>query len=122
MRRPIPRTEEGEVADAATGRAYDQPVRGSSIEGLWVILVTQEGAMLPMLARAGSGLYLLAFKTGFTARKFVTDSKLTDAEPRMVVSANLAEVISALEGKEIAGVLIDYDATTNTYKEAGLMY
>ena len=35
------------------------------------------------------------------------------------------EALKALRdkaGKEIAGVLIDYDFTTNTYREAGLMF
>jgi hypothetical protein len=110
-------------AVVARDRAYEQPVRGSSLEGLWIILVPEEGAQVPMLARAGSGLYLLGFRTGFTARKFMSESKLPEgAEPRMVVSANLAEMLGRLAGKEIAGVLIDYDVATNSYKEAGLVY
>src|SRR5262249_1259492 len=77
----------------------------------------------PMLARAGSGLYLLAFRTGFTARKFMADGKLpTGAEPRMVVGAILPQVLAAVSGKGVAGVLVDYDFTTNPYREAGLRY
>ncbi len=117
--------------DAASARAYDPQVKGSSIENLWVILVPEEGAAggatingkTPMLARAGNGLYLLAFRTGFTARKFMTEGQLpTGAEPRMVVGAILPQILGAIAGKEIAGVLIDYDFMTNTYREAGLMY
>jgi hypothetical protein len=109
--------------DVAPTRAYENNVKGSSIEGLWVILVQEEGNKVPMLARAGNGLYLLAFRTGYTARKFMTDSQLpAGAEPRMVVSANLPEIMAIIAGKSLAGVLIDYDAATNTYKEAGLVY
>jgi hypothetical protein len=121
---------EGEMTkvDAAVARTYDPQVRGSSIENLWVILVPEEGATgiggkTPMLARAGSGLYLLAFRTGFTARKFMTDGGLpAGAEPRMVVGSILQQILGAVAGKDVAGVLVDYDFTTNTYREAGLMY
>lgn len=97
-------------------------MKGASIEGLWVILVEEESAKVPMLARAGTGLYLLAFRTGFTARKFVTERNLGVAEPRMVMASSLADVLSYMTSKEVSGVLIDYDAATNTYKEAGLVY
>jgi hypothetical protein len=97
-------------------------VRGESLSGLWLILVDEDGAKTPMLARAGNGLYLLAFRTGFNARKFVTDRQLGDAEPRMVVAGSVAEVVAVLDNRQVAGVLIDYDAQTNTYKEAGLVY
>jgi hypothetical protein len=98
-------------------------VKGSSLEGLWIILVTEGTAKVPMLARAGNGLYLLAFRTGFTARKFVTDSRLSDdAEPRMVVPSQAMQIVSAMQAKRATGVLIDYDASTNTYKDASLAY
>jgi hypothetical protein len=108
----------------ATARAYDPSVKGSSIENLWVILVPDEatGVKTPMLARAGGGLYLLTFRTGFTARKFMTDSGTSAAEPRMVVGPILAQILASVAGKDIAGVLVDYDFTTHTYREAGLMY
>jgi hypothetical protein len=120
--------EEKTKVDAAPARAYDPQVRGSSIENLWVILVPEEGTTgmggkTPMLARAGNGLYLLAFRTGFTARKFMTDGQIPHgAEPRMVVGSILQQILATIAGKDIAGVLIDYDFTTNTYREAGLMY
>jgi hypothetical protein len=114
---------ENVTVDAAVSRAYEDHVKGSSIEGLWVILVPDDSGKTPMLARAGNGLYLLAFRTGFTARKFMTDGKVPQgAEPRMVVGANLQEVLASVAGKDVQGVLIDYDYSTNTYKEAGLMY
>jgi hypothetical protein len=120
--------------EAATARTYDPQVKGSSIENLWVILVPEDagsgsGAAVaingktPMLARAGNGLYLLAFRTGFTARKFMTEGHLPGgAEPRMVVGSILQQVVGAVAGKDLAGVLVDYDFTTNTYREAGLMF
>ena len=110
--------------DAASARAYDPSVKGSSIENLWVILVSEAGlaSKTPMLARAGDGLYLLAFRTGFTARKFMTDSGLQGAEPRMVVGPVLPQIMASVAGKEITGVLVDYDFSTHTYREAGLMY
>jgi hypothetical protein len=97
-------------------------VKGSSIENLWVLLVPEAGAKTPMLARAGDGLYLLAFRTGFTARKFMTESGLGDAEPRMVVGSVLPQILASVAGKGITGVLVDYDFTTNSYREAGLMF
>ena len=108
--------------NAAPARAYDPQVKGSSIENLWVILVPEGSAKVPMLARAGDGLYLLAFRTGFTARKFMTDSGAVEAEPRMCVGGVLPQILASVEGKGITGVLHDYDFTTHTYREAGLMY
>lgn len=102
--------------------AYVDPVKGGSIEGLWIILVPEGDTKVPMLARAGNGLYLLAFRTGFTARRFVADSKLDDAEPRMVVASAAPQIIAHMNQRGATGVLIDYDASTNTYKEAGLLY
>jgi type IV secretory pathway TraG/TraD family ATPase VirD4 len=102
-------------------RAYDDHVKGSAIEGLWIILVKEGDRQVPMLARAGNGLYLLAFRTGFTARKFVSDSRLADAEPRMVVAAQAPAVIAHMSKQGASGVLIDYDASTNTYRDAGLL-
>jgi hypothetical protein len=52
----------------------------------------------------------------------VTDRAIDNAEPRMVVGANVAEVVEGLKTRGADGVLIDYDATSNTYKEAGLVY
>lgn len=110
--------------DAASARAYDPTVKGSSIENLWVILVPEEGKVhkTPMLARAGDKLFLLAFRTGFTARKFMTESGMGTAEPRMVVGPVLGQIMQSVAGKDVAGVLVDYDFSTHTYREAGLMY
>jgi hypothetical protein len=110
---------------AVNNRAYDDH-KGGSIEGLWVLLVTEseeKDGKTPMLARAGNGLYLLGFRTAFTARKFMTDSQLhSSIEPRMLVGAHTAEIMGQIRSKQVAGVLVDYDQPTNTYKEAGLLY
>jgi len=108
--------------NAASARTYDPQVKGSSIENLWVLLVPEGQAKTPMLASAGGGLYLLAFRTGFTARKFMTDSGTTAAEPRMVVGSIASEILATVGGKNVAGILVDYDFTTNAYREASLMY
>ena len=98
-------------------------VRGGSIEGLWIVLVDEEDRKAPLLARAGNGLYLLAFSDGQKARKFIVDSQMDDSvETRLVVKSNLPGVLGVLEEKKAAGVLLDYDAITNTYKEAGLVF
>jgi hypothetical protein len=109
--------------EAAVNRAYDDH-KGGSIEGLWVLLVPEtEEQKTPMLARAGNGLYLLGFRTAFTARKFMTDSQLpATTEPRMLVGANVAEIMGQIRSRQVSGVLVDYDQPTNTYKEAGLLY
>ena len=108
--------------NAASARTYDPQVKGSSIENLWVLLVPEGQGKTPMLASAGGGLYLLAFRTGFTARKFMTDSGQTSAEPRMVVGAIASEILTNAGSKNVSGVLVDYDFTTNSYREASLMY
>lgn len=108
--------------NAAAARTYDPQVKGSSIENLWVLLVPEGSGKIPMLARAGDGLYLLAFRTGFTARKFMTDSGVQGAEPRMVVGQIVPQILASVDGKGVAGVLVDYDFTTNAYREAGLLF
>jgi len=97
-------------------------VRGSSLEGLWVILVAENGNKVPLMAKAGNGTYLLAFRTGFTARKLMVDRVVSDGEPRLILKHNIAELIGQSLVQSLAGVLIDYDAQTNKYREAGLMY
>lgn len=100
-------------------------MKGSSIEGLWVILVAdpdEQARKVPLLARTKSGLYLLAWKTGLGARKFLADTRLGGAEERLVVRANLDEVTRFVNGRGVAGVIVDYDAEHNTYRDAGLVY
>lgn len=96
-------------------------VKGSSLEGLWVVLVPEDGEKVPLLARAGDGLYLLAFKSGVYARNFIAQKGLEGAEERMVVRANLAAFTRYMNERGVSGVLIDYDAATNTYRDADLL-
>jgi len=93
-------------------------VPSSTIDGLWVVLVPEGAEKVPMLAKAGEDLFLLAFKTGFTARKFATDTKLEDAEPRMLVPGSTPALVAAMKVKGAQGVLVDYDPSTRTYKHA----
>lgn len=106
--------------EAATATIPDSSTtRGSTLEGLWVLLVEENGTKTPLLAKAGNGLYLLAFKTGFTARKFLTESRAAQSvEPRMVVSANRPKIVASVADKDVAGVLVDYDFANHTYKSA----
>jgi hypothetical protein len=108
----------GNELEAGTDRAQEE-VKGSRLDGMWILLVPENGAKIPMLAKAGNGLYLLAFKTGFTARKFLAASQAASGvEPRMVVSSNRPEILALVAGRDVAGVLVDYDFGTHTYKEA----
>lgn len=95
--------------------------KSSSFDGLWVVLVDEGGEKVPILASAGGERYLLAFKTGFTARKFATDSRLENAEPRMLVPAMTQGVLAQVRQRGAAGILVDYDASTMTYKSADLL-
>lgn len=94
------------------------PQKSSAIDGLWVVLVDEGGEKVPMLASAGGERFLLAFKTGFTARKFAQDSRLENAEPRMLVPAMAQSLLAQIKQRGAAGVLVDYDASTQTYKRA----
>ena len=61
-------------------------IERSSLDGLWVLLVPNEEQRIPMMAKAGNDqTYLLGFKNMNNARKFLTDSSIENAEPRMVV-------------------------------------
>ena len=93
-------------------------VPSSTMDGLWVVLVQEGDEKVPMLARAGDDIFLLAFKTGFTARKFAREQQLKDAEPRMLVPGSSPAMIARLRSKGAQGVLVDYDAATRTYKHA----
>ncbi|MBI4511397.1 MAG: hypothetical protein HY698_17320 [Deltaproteobacteria bacterium] len=97
-------------------------MKGRSIEGFWIILVQEDGQKVPLLARAGHGLYLLAFRSGQMARKFVQEKAVAGAETRMVVSANSAEILTLVQQRGVTSVLIDYDSATNTYREAELIF
>ena len=99
----------------------------SSLDGLWVVLVnapeTGGSAQIPMMARAGNDeTYLLGFKNMHNARKFLKDSAIEDAEPRMVVRGNKGELLSIARANGVVGVLVDYDPATQKYSGASELY
>lgn len=100
---------------------------GSVLEGLWVLLVANEGQLptadadgrVPMMAKAGDdAAYLLAFKNVFKARQFLISTDADGAEPRMVVRGNRDEMLRIARSAGAAGVLLDYDPTTGSYTSA----
>ena len=102
----------------------------SVLEGLWVLLVDNEGQLgladadgrVPMMARAGDDqTYLLGFKNVAKARAFLVASSLDGAEPRMVVRGNRDEILRIAQSARCAGVLVDYDPTTGAYAAASAL-
>jgi hypothetical protein len=97
-----------------------------TLEGLWVLLVSNEGELtvqdaagrVPVMARAGNEqTYLLVFKNVVKARQFVSNSNLEGAEPRMVVRGNREELIRIARSAGVVGTLLDYDPSTQQYAE-----
>lgn len=100
---------------------------GSVLEGLWVLLVANEGQLptadadgrVPMMAKAGDdAAYLLAFKNVFKARQFLVATDADGAEARMVVRGNREEMLRIARSAGAAGVLVDYDPATGQYASA----
>jgi hypothetical protein len=103
----------------------------SRIDGLWVLLVANEGQLttadssgrVPMMARAGNDeTYLLGFKNAVKARKFLEDSSIEAAEPRMVVQANKDEYLRIAQAAGVTGILVDYDPNTQEYGSASELF
>lgn len=103
----------------------------SSLDGLWVLLVNNQGqlaaadddARIPVMARtANDETYVLGFKNMVKARQFMVESALDDAEPRMVVQANKSEYLRIAHRAGVTGVLVDYDPTTQCYGAASELY
>ncbi len=99
----------------------------STLDGLWVLLVENEGQLttadadgrVPMMARAGNDeTYLLGFKNMVKARQFLQTSQVEHAEPRMVVKANKSEYIRIASAAGVSGILVDYDPNTQKYAAA----
>jgi hypothetical protein len=98
---------------------------GTSLDGLWVLLVDNEGEIadvegrVPMMAQAGNDQkYLLGFKTMPSARRFIDAAGVVDAEPRMVVKSNRTEILRTVRAAGAIGVLVDYDPGTQKYTTA----
>ena len=97
---------------------------------LWVLLVQNDGELtvqdadgrVPMLARTGNDQrYLLVFKNVAKARQFLSSQDVQDAEPRMVVRANHADIVRIAKSAGVVGTLLDYDPTTQKYASAGAL-
>ena len=106
--------------------AAPAPALPTTIEGLWVLQIANEGELpvsdadgrVPMMARAGDEqFYLLAFKNVAKARQFLAACE-APAEARMVVRGNKADILRICSTVKVAGVLVDYDPTTQAYAAA----
>jgi hypothetical protein len=103
----------------------------SSIVGLWVLFVDNEGQLIhadpegrvPMMARTGNDeTYLLGFKSMINARKFLQQSSIEAAEPRMVVKGNKSQLLQIARDAGVVGILVDYDPVTQKYALATELY
>ena len=98
-------------------------IERSSLDGLWVLLVPTEEQRIPMMAKAGNDqTYLLGFKNMVNARKFLNDSSIDNADPRMVVKGNKSELLTIARENGVVGVLVDYDPATQEYSSAAELY
>ena len=102
------------------------PQATTLLEGMWVLLVKNDGEIavsdtdgrVPVLALAGNDkTYLLGFKNAVKARQFATASELEGAEARMVVKGNKDEILRIVRAAGVAGLLVDFDATTKEYAQ-----
>ena len=106
------------------------PTPPSVLNGLWLLLVKQGAEssskiedQVPVMAKAGNNMnYLLGFKNAANARKFMVDSNLGDAEPRMVVAANQENFLNCARANGAAGLLVDYNANSREYAKASELY
>lgn len=120
-RRP-PTVQPPHRAGRATGAVAAGP--GSVLDGLWVLLLANEGQLptadadgrVPMMAKSGdTTTYLLGFKTVVKARQFLADQAIEGAEPRMVVRGNREEMLRIAQSAGATGVLVDYEPATQAY-------
>ena len=106
-----------------------QTTTSQTLDGLWVLLVSNEGELaaqdaagrVPVMCRAGNDqTYLLVFKNVVKARQFVaaTGTDLDGAEPRMVVKGNRDDIVRIAKSAGVVGTLLDYDPSTQKYAEA----
>ncbi len=102
------------------------PPQATFLEGLWVLLVRNEGEIeisdadgrVPVLALAGNDkTYLLGWKNAVKARQFAAAAELDGAETRMVVKGNKEEILRIVRAAGVAGLLVDFDATTKQYAQ-----
>lgn len=78
---------------------------------------------VPVMAKAGNDMnYLLGFKNAANARKFLQESQIDNAEPRMVVTANQYHFLHCARANGAAGILVDYDPASREYAKASELY
>lgn len=97
----------------------------STLDGLWLVLVEGEAigptfeGRVPMMAKAGDDqTYLLGFKNMLKARKFLSESAIENAEPRLVVRGNRSDFLDIARANGVSGVLVDYDPQTHQFAAA----
>ena len=104
-----------------------QTTTSQNLDGLWVLLVSNEGELamqdsagrVPVMCRAGNDqTYLLVFKNVVKARQFLAATPLDGAEPRMVVKGNRDELVKIAKSAGAHGMMLDYDPSTQKYAEA----
>ncbi len=104
-----------------------QTTTTQTLDGLWVLLVSNEGELsaqdaagrVPVMCRAGNDqTYLLVFKNVVKARQFLAESALDGAEPRMVVKGNREDIVRIAKSAGVVGTLLDYEPRTQKYAEA----
>lgn len=107
-----------------------EPAPQSVLNGLWLLLVKQDEELsskiedqVPVMAKAGNDMnYLLGFKNAANARKFLEESQIDNAEPRMVVTANQDNFLHCAKANGAAGLLVDYDPASQAYSKASELY
>jgi hypothetical protein len=121
------RTPNGQQAGSTPTPAADR----SALDGLWVLLLPNEGQLstadadgrVPMMARAGDDqTYLLGFKNVAKARQFLSAQSVEGAEARMVVRGNKDELLRIAQAAGVIGILVDYDPNTQQYATASELF
>lgn len=109
-------------AQRNTGLVQTGP--GSVLDGLWVLLIANEGQLptadadgrVPMMAKSGeTTTYLLGFKNVPKARQFLASQSIEGAEPRMVVRGNRDDMLRIAQAAGATAVLIDYEPVSQAY-------
>ena len=94
------------------------------LEGLWVVYVpggdqvatTDADGRAPMMALSGENLlFVLAFRTAASARRFGEDQGIEDAQQRMVMRQNKEELVRIARAAGAIGALVDYVPATQAY-------
>ena len=104
-----------------------QTTTSQTLDGLWVLLVSNDGELqaqdangrVPVMCRAGNDqTYLLVFKNVVKARQFLSAQSIDDAQPRMVVRSNRDDIGRIGKSAGVDRTLLDYDPSTQKYAAA----